>query len=559
MMTRLFGNQKAVNKPYGTLEENGVGKFNDINDQALKSLKELGVTHVWYTGVLEHAVLTDYTKYGIPLDDADVVKGRAGSPYAIKDYYDVDPDLAVDVPNRMKEFGQLVDRTHSNGLKVIIDFVPNHVARSYKSDAKPTGVKDLGEDDDHTVAYKAGNNFYYLIGQSFQVPKDFISLGPDNTFPTKDGKFDETPAKVTGNDQFTASPRVNEWFETIKLNYGVDIQNGRKTYFDPIPDTWVKMKDILVFWATKKVDGFRCDVAEMVPVEFWNWAIPQVKAVNPELVFVAEIYNPDQYRNYIETGKFDLLYEKVLLYDTLRQMLNGKRSTNDIGAIQNRLNGINSNMLHFLENHDEQRLASPDFAGNAWKGVPAMVVSATIDQGAVMIYFGQEVGEPGAGSEGFGGNDGRTTIFDYWGVPEFQKWGNGGKFDGGGLRDDQKKLRQFYATVLNIAQKNLAVTQGEYFDITTFNTQSKNFGEDVHAFIRASGTEKLLIVSNFGGKTRMAKVAIPAEVAVSLTMQANKTYSANDLIWNEKEIKIEKLQTVVELQPFSAYIFKIQG
>ena len=558
MMTRLFGNQTTVNKPYGTLDENGVGKFNDINTQSLKSLKELGITHVWYTGVLEHALVTDYTKYGIPLDDADVVKGRAGSPYAIKDYYDVDPDLAVNVPNRMKEFEQLVDRTHTNGLKVIIDFVPNHVARSYKSDAKPKDVKDIGEDDDNTVAYKPSNNFYYLIGQSFQVPKDFISLGSDNTFPTKDGKFDEIPAKVTGNDQFTASPGVNEWFETIKLNYGVDIQNGRKTYFDPIPDTWVKMKDILVFWATKKIDGFRCDVAEMVPVEFWNWAIPQVKAVNPELVFVAEIYNPDQYRNYIETGKFDFLYEKVLLYDTLRQMLNGKRSTKGIDAIQNRLNGINSNIFHFLENHDEQRLASADFAGNAWKAVPAMVVSATIDQGAVMIYFGQEVGEPGTGSEGFGGNDGRTTIFDYWGVPEHQKWVNGGKFDGGLLNEDQKKLRRFYSTLLNITQRNSAITQGDYNDLTAANIELKNFGKDVHVFVRYSASEKLLIVSNFSEKKQNIKITIPADVATKLNLKLDRAYTGSDLLWNEKVIKIEKLQTEMELIPFGAYILKIE-
>src|SRR3546814_9364489 len=75
MMARLFGNRTASNKPYGTLEENGVGKFNDINDAALHAIKELGATHIWYTGVIEHATLTDYTSYGIPLDDADVVTG----------------------------------------------------------------------------------------------------------------------------------------------------------------------------------------------------------------------------------------------------------------------------------------------------------------------------------------------------------------------------------------------------------------------------------------------------------------------------------------------------
>jgi glycosidase len=445
MMTRLFGNKVTLNKPYGTLEENGVGKFNDINDTALKSLKELGITHVWYTGVLEHGVLTDYTRYGIPLDDADVVKGRAGSPYAIKDYYDVNPDLAVDVRNRMKEFEQLIDRTHARNLKVLIDFVPNHVARAYKSDAKPKGVKDLGEDDDTSVKFKVSNNFYYLPGESFQVPREYNSLGPDNTFPTKDGKYEETPAKISGNGSLTSSPGMFDWFETVKLNYGVDIQGGNRTWFDPVPDTWIKMKDILVYWAGKRVDGFRCDMAEMVPVEFWNWAIPQVKAVNPEIIFIAEIYNPAQYRNYIQTGRFDFLYDKVQLYDTLRDLIGGRKSTLDIGAIQKSLDGINASMLHFMENHDEQRITSSYFAVNPWKAVPAMVISATIDQGAVMIYFGQEVGESALGEAGYQNleSKGVTTKMDYWGVPEHQKWLNDGKFDGGLLSDDQKKLRQF--------------------------------------------------------------------------------------------------------------------
>ena len=557
IMTRLFGNQQTTNKPFGTIEENGVGKFNDINDQALQSLKNLGITHIWYTGVIEHAVLTDYSRYGIPIDDADIVKGRAGSPFAIKDYYDVNPDLAANVPTRLKEFEQLIERTHNNGMKVLIDFAPNHVARAYKSDAKPNGVKDLGQDDDKSVGFRQNNNFYYLVNQSFQVPANYKPLGKDGTFVTLNGTFAETPAKVTGNDQFTASPGVNEWFETVKLNYGVDIQNGRKTYFEPVPDTWFKMKDILVYWAGKKVDGFRCDMAEMVPVEFWNWAIPQVKAVNPEIIFVAEIYNPGQYRNYVETGKFDFLYEKVMLYDTLRLMYTGKRSTKDIDVIQNRLSGLNSRMLHFLENHDEQRIASPAFLGNPWKAVPAMVVSATIDQGPIMIYFGQEVGEPGAGVEGFGGNDGRTSIYDYWGVPEFQKWTNGGKFDGGGLSEDQVKLRQFYSTLLNLVQKNPAITSGSYFDLTAENIRLKNFGGDVHAFVRASNSERLLIVSNFSPRIRKVNVAIPSAVADAVKLKGNKSYVLTDLIGSEKKSSLNGLITNIELPPFGAFIFKI--
>lgn len=557
LMTRLFANKTSTNKTYGTIEENGVGKFNDINEAALKSIKELGVTHVWYTGVLEHALLTDYTKFGIPLDDADVVKGRAGSPYAIKDYYDIDPDLAVDVKNRMQEFESLVARTHSQELKVIIDFVPNHVARAYKSDAKPEGVKDLGQDDDKTISFSAKNNFYYLPGQSFQVPKDFASLG-DNSFPTKNGKFEETPAKVTGNDQFTASPGVNEWFETVKLNYGVDVQQNRKTHFEPVPDTWVKMKDILVYWANKKVDGFRCDMAEMVPVEFWNWAIPQVKEVNPEIIFIAEIYNPVEYKNYIQKGKFDFLYDKVQLYDTLRFLLSGQRSTKDIHTIQESLSGINHNMLHFVENHDEQRIASRFFAGDPWKAAPAMVISATIDKGPVMIYYGQEVGEPGLGVEGFQGDDGRTTIFDYWGVPEHQKWVNGGKFDGGLLSLEQKQLRQFYSDLLNLSQKNIAITQGEYIDITSANN-ANNFNDKVTAYIRYAGDERLLIIGSFNSTDQVVSVKIPSEVVAKLGLGSPDLYIARDILWREAEVVFANdFSFELKLRPYSSHIFKIK-
>ena len=558
MMTRLFGNQKTTNKPFGTLEENGVGKINDINEAALKGIKALGITHIWYTGVIEHAVLTDYTKFGIPLDDADVVKGRAGSPYAIKDYYDINPDLAVDVPNRMKEFEQLIERTHRQGMRVIIDFVPNHVARAYKSDKKPEGVKDLGEEDDKTLSFAPNNNFYYLPGQSFQPPKEYTSLGT-YSFPTKDGKFEETPAKVTGNDQFTASPGVNEWFETVKLNYGVDIQKGHKLHFEPIPNTWEKMRDILLFWAGKKVDGFRCDMAEMVPVEFWHWVIPQVKASNPELIFIAEIYNPSQYRNYLDSGRFDFLYDKVQLYDTLRLLVNQKASVTDIPKIQQSLAGINHNMVHFLENHDEQRIASPAFAGDAWKAVPAMVISAAIDKGPVMIYFGQEVGEPGAGVEGFGGEDGRTTLFDYWSVPEHQKWINGGKYDGGGLSDEQKQLRQFYGDVLTYVNTSRAIAEGDYVDLTEHNVQSKNTSDKIHAFVRVAGEERLVIVSGFNGQTEHVRIQLSKEAVERLALKPDQAYIGHDMLRSSTDVGLDKNFTFeLDVPPFSAFIFKIK-
>jgi glycosidase len=558
VMTRLFGNRNITNKPYGTIEENGVGKFNDIHDAALKGIKELGTTHIWYTGVLEHALLTDYTAFGIPLDDADVVKGRAGSPYSIKDYYDVNPDLAVDVKNRLKEFEALIDRTHSNGIKVIIDFVPNHVARAYKSDAKPDGVEDFGSTDDKTVSFKPSNNFYYLPGQSFQPPEGYNSLGP-NSFPTKDGKYDETPAMASGNDQFTARPGVNDWFETVKLNYGVDIQQGRTTYFEPVPNTWEKMRDILVYWSKKNVDGFRCDMAEMIPVEFWRWVIPQVKAVNPQIIFIAEIYNPNEYRNYLDNGRFDFLYDKVQLYDTLRLLINQHSSSEDIPKIQQSLSGINHRMVHFLENHDEQRIASPFFATDPWKAIPGLVVSATIDKAPIMVYFGQEVGEPGAGVKGFGWEDGRTTIYDYWGVPEHQKWVNGGKYDGGGLSDEQKALRQTYSDILILSTENKAISQGDYLDLTEYNRWANNFSNKIHAFVRVSGDERLVIVSGFASTVEHVKIQLTDEVINKMQLKKEEAYIARDLLRSGTEVGISNsFSFELDMQPYTSIILKIK-
>jgi glycosidase len=358
LLPRLFGNTKTVNKIYGSIEESGVGKFNDITDKALNSIKEMGFSHIWYTGVIEHATMTDYSSYGIKLDDPDVVKGRAGSPYAVKDYYDVDPDLAVNVNNRLNEFQDLVIRTHLNGLKVLIDFVPNHVARTYASDKKPAGVRDFGEDDDDTKEFSPDNDFYYIPGQHFVVPQGYNPGGDDFTHPLKDGKFDEFPAKATGNNVFGPAPSINDWFETIKLNYGVYYLNGNKTYFDHVPPLWHKMHHILTYWCELGVDGFRCDMIESVPVEFWAWIIPKIKVTYPDLVFIGEAYDKYQYKNYISTGGFDYLYDKVGLYDALHRLTTNQpgASTWEINAVWNYdTKGIDEHMLSFMENHDELR------------------------------------------------------------------------------------------------------------------------------------------------------------------------------------------------------------
>ncbi len=570
VFTRLLTNSKSTNKKYGTLEENGVGKFNDINDRLLSEVKNMGFSHIWYTGVIEHATMTDYTKYGIPLDDADVVKGRAGSPYAIKDYYDVNPDLAVDVPKRMQEFEALLKRTHTSGLKVLIDFVPNHVARTYHSDAKPASVKDVGEGDDKNKIFSSNNNFYYLPGTSFRVPSDYHPLG-DLPHPTKDGKFDETPAKATGNDQFAPGPSVNDWFETIKLNYGVDIVNNRQRHFDPVPNTWEKMRDILVFWAKKGVDGFRCDMAEMVPVEFWGWAIPQIQDVNENIIFIAEIYNPAEYHTYIEKGKFDYLYDKVGLYDTLRSVIQHGSSANTISINWKNLQGINNHMLRFMENHDEQRIASRFFAGKPEKGLPAMVVSATLNSGPVMVYFGQEVGEPALGEEGFSGDDGRTTIFDYWGVPHYQNWISTDRYDGLQLDVSNRILRKKYAQLLNFCQTSEAIRQGGLYDLQPVNNGGKTAGYEEHkiySYLRFTEKQKLLIVVSFEETLkREINLRIPANAFAAMELPTNLNYQLKSVLGDHKTVpfnaanitnpQIESAGIPLELLPLSGYVFEI--
>lgn len=554
MLPRLFGNKVALNKTYGTIQENGCGKFNDINDLALTKIKDLGVSHVWYTGVLEHATMTPYP--GLPADDADVVKGRAGSPYAIRDYYNVDPDLATTPETRLAEFAALVKRTHAHGLKVIIDFIPNHVARSYKSTSKPAGVIDLGTKDDQSKAFAPNNNYYYVPGKHFVVPAGYNPLGPLQG-PREDGKYQEFPAKATGNDVFTEVPSVDDWFETIKLNYGVDYQHGRKTYFEPIPDTWLKMKDILVFWAKKDVDGFRCDMAEMVPVEFWAWVIPQLKQVRPGIVFIGEAYNPKEYGTYFTKGHFDFLYDKVGLYDGLRRLMRQEGTTDDITHVwKTESRGYGSQMLRFLENHDEQRIASKEFATDPRRAIPAMTVSATLGSGPVMLYMGQDVAEPAHGVPGFNTGDGRTTLFDYWGVPEHQKWMNQGKFDGAKLSPAQKQLHDFYKRLLTLAGSSEAIRWGQFYELQAANNLSKEYDQHkLYAFARYTAGQQVLVVVNFSDtQTYTPTLLLPDAAQKLMGLDPKQTHSYRDLL-NGGEAKTDLKLT---LAPLAAMVLEIK-
>ena len=531
VLPRLFGNYNTNLKPNGTIEENGCGKFNSFTAKALNEIKQLGVTHIWYTGIIEHATQTDYTAYGIQKDNPTIVKGIAGSPYAIKDYYDVDPDLAEDIPNRMTEFENLVKRTHKAKLQVIIDFVPNHVARQYKSDAKPQEIKDLGENDHPEWFFSPLNNFYYIPGQVFN-PR----------FEMND--YIESPAKATGNDHFSPSPTVNDWYETVKLNYGVNYVEGRQQQFYPLPDTWLKMKEILLFWASKEVDGFRCDMAEMVPVEFWGWVIPQIKEKFPHIIFIAEVYNPEQYRNYLNNGKFDYLYDKVGMYDMLRNITSKNYPVRNLTLTWQSVSDIQDKMLNFLENHDEQRIGSGFFAGSGINAQPAMIIASTLTKGPVMIYSGQELGELGMDFEGFSGVDGRTTIFDYWGVKTLQEWANSGKFDGSLLNDEQKELRDFYRQLLNITLNEKAVKEGFMFDLVYANLDNPKFNtHEQFAYFRKHEEELLLIVTNFHDKHLETEVFIPKDAFNCLNIIENNRYKCVNLLDKNDVIEDYELST----------------
>jgi len=550
VLPRLFGNDNTKTVFNGSIAENGCGKLSAFTEKALKEIKGMGFNHIWYTGLLEHATQTDYSNFNIQKDHAAIVKGKAGSPYAIKDYYDIAPDLAENVSNRMNEFEELVKRTHKAGLKVIIDFVPNHVAREYHSDAKPNDIVDLGASDDNKTTFSSNNNFYYIPGQIFN---------PDFNLETPEGIYSESPAKVTGNDCFSANPNQNDWYETIKLNYGVDYLNGGQTHFSPTPDTWKKMLDILLFWTNKKIDGFRCDMAEMVPVEFWAWAIPQVKQKNPDILFIAEVYNPQQYRNFIHHGKFDYLYDKVGLYDTLRAVITGNQSAKAITNCWQSVDDIQSHMLNFLENHDEQRIASDFFVKNPQKALPALVVSATMNQNPFLLYFGQELGEPGMDKEGFSGLDGRTTIFDYWSVSSIRNWRNNGNFTEEKLSDEQKTLRQCYLKVLQLCNKSKAIREGKFYDLMYVNSYSEHFNADKQfAYMRYVEGELLLIVANFDENDANINVFLPTHVFDYFGLDENKIGQGKDLLTNEKlsgELKKESSYPI-HIKSHNAVIIK---
>ena len=549
LLPRLFGNRTAHCLPNGTIEQNGCGKMNDISDKALKSIKALGATHVWYTGVIEHANKTDYSSHGIKPCNPHVVKGNAGSPYAITDYYDIDPDIAVDVDRRQEEFDQLVKRTHEAGLGIIIDFVPNHVSREYRSDAKPAGVADLGSGDDTTKPFDRDNNFYYLPGQSFAP---HIDLGEG------ENRYNEFPARATGNDCFHASPSVNDWYETVKLNYGIDYCGGSGCHFDPIPSTWHKMLDILKYWTARGIDAFRCDMAHMVPVEFWKWAIAQIKAIAPHVFFIAELYDTGLYHRYVYEGGFDYLYNKVTLYDTLVAVTRGHAPASNITHCWQSLQGLDCHLLNFLENHDEVRLASPQFAGDANKGLPALVVSAAMSRSPFMLYMGQELGEPALEAEGFSGHDGRTTIFDYWALDTLRRWNHDGAFDTSRLTREEKALRNSYKKVLTLCRGEEALANGDFFDLMYINGDTLDTWRQ-YAFLRHTQDTLFVIVANFGEYWVNTGLRIPRHAFDLYGIKPAMVEAREMLTGEDKTCALDPDKPfAIDLKPFGVCMWKIK-
>lgn len=550
VFTRTFGNRILTRKEYGTIAENGVGKMNDLDRTVLQQIQGLGITHVWYTGVIRHATCTDYSLFGIPQQNPHVVKGRAGSPYAITDYYDIDPDIATNVDKRMEEFENLVFRTHAEGLKVLIDFVPNHVARQYKSIAKPEGVEDLGQGDDTGKHFDMQNNFYYCPGEYLD-----LSGVPTYDYATGAETYMEFPAKCTGNDRFDSHPQQNDWYETIKLNYGIDYcdAGGRSFHYDPIPSTWKKMTDILLYWAGKGIDGFRCDMAEMVPCEFWAYAIRAVKAHYLEVIFIAEVYNPELYRMYIHSG-FDYLYDKVGMYDCVRGVICGERAAVSITSEWQKIDDIRNHMLYFLENHDEQRIASDFFAGEPRKAIPGMLVTALLYQNPVMVYAGQEFGERGMDKEGFSGCDGRSTIFDYWTVESVYK----GFWNKKQLTNETKSLLLTYQRILNICNNEAAVREGQSYDLMYVNVQSDKFNSHRQfAFLRKAEDEVLLIVANFSKDKKYIGVTIPSHAFEFLGLSTGNVVMTDLLSGDSLSATLEpNKQVEMEVDGYYGRVYK---
>ena len=586
LMVRTFGNTNETRKPHGTLLENGCGKFADLSDVALESLKETGFTHLWLTGVLEQASGTAYPNR--PADDPNILKGLAGSPYAIRDYFDVCPDYAVNPDKRIEEFKECLERCHKHGMKVFIDFVPNHVARSYGSDVRPD--LSFGEEDDRSVFFDRDNHFFYL-------QPDHPGGGPPLKLPTGgmpgcNGLFaPETEfGRVTGNNVVSWEPSIHDWYETVKLNYGHDFTTGRDTSHlpgplaspDEVPRTWRTMDEILGYWQEMGVDGFRVDMAHMVPMEFWRWVVKRCRDRDAKVYFFAEAYDNDPAKltdGHVLDGLLDAGFDAVYddpSYDVLEGIYDSGKWANDLDPLTFTGKRFHRS-LRYAANHDEVRLASPkEWGGVGMKvGKPVSTVLFAMGRGPVMAYHGQLVGEPAEGVAGFSGDGSRTTIFDYWSMPEFVKWVNGGKFDGGRLSDDQKALREWYGKLIQATQVP-AFTAGQFYGLNHANRDNPTFGRigdegaSGHWLYTCLRRDKktgdaFLVVANFHSSEtlRGVRIQIPEDARMFLVRSGNEEWEFTDRLdsdWTgsvSRDLLESEGLELPDLAPCSAMLLEI--
>lgn len=509
-LPRLWGNMIEDPVPGASLQRNGCGKFSHIDTETLEYIKGLGVSHIWYTGVIRHA--TPESTGGCQASNAQCIKGSAGSPYAITDYYDVNPYLADNPSERMDEFKSLIRRTHNSGMKVIIDFVPNHVARDYGAFS---GRKfDFGVEDDSSVHWKPENDFFYYPGEELRLPGE--------------GNYREFPAKASGN-VFGSRPGVNDWYDTVKLNY-CDFHTA----------TWDKMLQVLLYWTRLGVDGFRCDMVELVPMEFLAWIIREVKAVHPEVIFIGEAYKKEDYWQFIHEVGFDYLYDKSGLYDALAAVV--RKNVGDDGGVPSELwqstrlitwnwqglGDLQPYMLNFLENHDEQRFASDFFGKNARNSFAALAVSLFFNTCPFMLYFGEEVGERGMDAEGLSQTDGRTTIYDWWSVASLRRLWQYIHGHPDALTEDESYVLKRYSEALSLASSSEIITKGNVYDLCYCNMSSDGFNQDRHfAFIRHYNGHSLLFACNFAIVPAKISINIPPEAFSIMGISQSETLNAS--------------------------------
>ena len=543
MLPRLFLNRNSTRIQNGSLAENGSGQLEDLSLAILKEIKQLGFDTLWLTGLLDHATGADFASEGKPASHPDVLKGVAGSPYAIRDARDMAPYLFADYGRRWQTLDKVVQDLKAAGMKLLIDFVPNHTAREYM----PSDAGQHPAQVDDTTKFFDRDNFYYYVGDAF--------VGP---LVVADRPYEERPAKATGNDVYSPAPSAYDWYETVKINYGVDPRTN-EGHFGPNrtkPRTWTHMRDNVLFWAEKGIDGMRCDMVDMVPVAFWKWVIAEVRAEYPDFVFVGESYEEMRYGSFVEAG-FDYLYDKVGMYDAVRNWMEGHGEVGRIGQTIWRNRQYADKLLRFAENHDEQRLASKQVLGSYEKGMAVLGAVALAGQGATMVYMGEELGEAGDEVEGFSGADGKTTIFDFWGIESLRLAYLGLENGGGNEREYEQEFehrKKIMARLMGYAC--IGNADWELFNLQGY--QTGGYGEasydDAMAFARFDvkdvkeakdgGKSSELVVILVTRRTNVAaEVNLPADLFEAMGKGIDLEASAILDRFSETKSEIQLLQT----------------